>query len=142
MEEDESSFNPDQVYEEAIEVGKNMPVFCISSRVYQKLMGMMEEEDFATTGYQTIEDTEIPRLQSKAQSMTEEARNNRCQKILRQIFSLAQSIGCWITGQDIFRAKLDAESIKMFLAAEIHKFRTVSESPIRFSTLGRLEVFL
>lgn len=100
-------------------------MFCISSRAYQKLNGMMQNVGFDTSGYGDSDDTGIPELQAHAQKLTESHRNARCREILVKLQVLLTSIACWITGLDIKRAGLDSSSIKVHLRRESVKFRNV-----------------
>jgi hypothetical protein len=46
MQEDESTFNPEQDTHDYEEIARNLPVFCVSSRAYQKIRGRLEKDDF------------------------------------------------------------------------------------------------
>jgi hypothetical protein len=63
QEEDPDEFNPEDDIRDYDNVARSLPVFCVSSRAYQKLRGrFIREKDVA--GYQTCEETEIPQLQA------------------------------------------------------------------------------
>ena len=62
-EEDEENFNPDSDVRDYEEVARSLPVFCVSSRGYQKLCGRLEK-DAEVTGFTTKEQTQIPLLQA------------------------------------------------------------------------------
>ena len=62
-EEDEDNFNPDNDVRDYDEVAKSLPVFCVSSRGYQKLQGRLRK-DPPVPGFTSIEETEIPALQA------------------------------------------------------------------------------
>lgn len=66
-EEDEDNFNPDDQVRDYDEVAKSLPVFCVSSRGYQKLQGRFRK-DPPVPGFTTIEETEIPALQAHVSS--------------------------------------------------------------------------
>ncbi|QKX61671.1 uncharacterized protein TRUGW13939_08824 [Talaromyces rugulosus] len=78
-EADSSSFNPDADDRDYEEVARSLPVFCISSRAYQKLQGRLELEP-TIPGFQAHEDTEVPQLQAHCKKLTEAIRdaNSRC----------------------------------------------------------------
>ncbi|GJC85362.1 nuclear GTPase SLIP-GC [Colletotrichum liriopes] len=116
-------FNPDQPRRDYNKIKTGLPVFCISSRAYQKLKGMMQNEDFNTSGYRSLDDTGIPGLQAHAQKLTESNRNARCRQILTKLWSLLTSIACWITGNDIIRAGFDATTVEKHLQGEANKLR-------------------
>ncbi|GJC97923.1 tat pathway signal sequence [Colletotrichum higginsianum] len=114
---------PDKPPRDYEKVKAGLHVFCISSRAYQKLNGMMQNVGFDTSGYGNSDDTGIPELQAHAQKLTESHRNARCREILVKLQALLTSIACWITGLDIKRAGLDSSSIKVHLRRESVKFR-------------------
>ncbi|KAL8759598.1 MAG: hypothetical protein Q9199_000642 [Rusavskia elegans] len=62
-EEDENNFNPDEDARDYDEVARSLPVFCVSSRGYQKLRGRLRK-DPAVPGFTSVEETEIPALQA------------------------------------------------------------------------------
>ncbi|EFQ34106.1 tat pathway signal sequence [Colletotrichum graminicola] len=102
----------------------DLPVFCISSRTYQKLNGMMRNEDISTSGYRDADDTGIPSLQAHAQKLTESGRNARCRYILTKLHALLTSIACWVTGTDLERAGFDAKKVEEHLTTETKKLQT------------------
>jgi hypothetical protein len=61
MEEDEENFNPEEELRDYDEVAKSLPVFCVSSRAYQKLCGRLQKDE-KVPGFKTPEETEVSRL--------------------------------------------------------------------------------
>lgn len=57
-EEDEANFNPDEDLRDYEEVARSLPVFCVSSRAYQKLSGRLVRDN-DVPGFKTIEETEV-----------------------------------------------------------------------------------
>ncbi|TKW49160.1 Nuclear GTPase SLIP-GC [Colletotrichum tanaceti] len=117
-------FMPDKPLRDYEKVKAGLRVFCISSRAYQKLNGMIQNVEFDTGGYRNSDDTGIPDLQAHAQKLTESHRNARCREILTKLRILLTSIECWITGLDIKRAGLDSKSIKTHLERQFLMFFT------------------
>ena len=74
-----------------------MPVFCVSSRAYQKLRGKLRKDDFQSHGYMTIEDTQVPRLQEHAKKLTEAGRASHCRRFLNDLVQLVNSMKLWAT---------------------------------------------
>ena len=68
--EDEALFNPEEEHRDYEEVARSLPVFCVSSRGYQKLKNRLRK-DGAVPGFQNIDETEIPILQKVGQSPPE-----------------------------------------------------------------------
>jgi hypothetical protein len=57
-EEDEANFNPDEDIRNYEEVAGSLPVFCVSSRAYQKLSGRLQR-DKDVPGFKLVEETEV-----------------------------------------------------------------------------------
>ncbi|KAH8889321.1 hypothetical protein GQ53DRAFT_825631 [Thozetella sp. PMI_491] len=64
------------------ELAASLPVFCVSSHAWLKMLGKLEKDD-PVSGFRVKEDTEIPQLQAHAQGLTQAARAESC----RQFFS-------------------------------------------------------
>lgn len=73
VEEDEDNFNLDEELRDYDEVAKSLPVFCVSSRAYQKMCGRLAKDD-PVPGFVTPEETEIPQLQAHCKKLTEAGR--------------------------------------------------------------------
>jgi ribosome biogenesis GTPase A len=58
-EEDEENFDPETDIRDYDEVARSLPVFCVSSRAYQKLLGRLQRDN-DVPGFTTTEETEIP----------------------------------------------------------------------------------
>ncbi|KAL8652063.1 MAG: hypothetical protein Q9226_004426 [Calogaya cf. arnoldii] len=93
-EEDEDNFNPEKDVRDYDEVAKSLPVFCVSSRGYQKLQGRLRK-DPAVPGFTTIEETEIPALQAHCEKLTETGRANSCRAFINRLSSLLNSLTIW-----------------------------------------------
>ena len=55
---DEASFNPEEDQRDYNEVARSLPVFCVSSRAYQKLSGRFKR-DKAVLGFSAPDQTEV-----------------------------------------------------------------------------------
>ena len=58
IESNEAGFNPDEDLRDYAEVARSLPVFCVSSRAYQKLCGRLQR-DKGVPGFSTVEETEV-----------------------------------------------------------------------------------
>ncbi|KAI1749431.1 hypothetical protein F4782DRAFT_513171 [Xylaria castorea] len=94
-EENDATFDPDQDARDYDEVARSLPVFCVSSRAYQKLSGKLEKDDFQSQGFQSMEDTEIPKLQKHAKMLTEAGRTSHCRRFLNELSQLVNSMKLW-----------------------------------------------
>ncbi|KAI1352363.1 hypothetical protein F5Y01DRAFT_324313 [Xylaria sp. FL0043] len=93
--EDDANFDPDEDKRDYDEVARNLPVFCVSSRAYQKLSGKLEKDDFQSHGFRSVEDTEIPKLQQHAKRLTETRRATHCRRFLNELCALVNSMKLW-----------------------------------------------
>jgi Dynamin family len=90
-ETDAPNFNPEVDFRDYDEVAESLPVFCVSSRAYQKLQGRFRKEA-NVPGFQTIEETEIPQLQAHCKKLTEASRRRNCQRLLNGIDQLFNTL--------------------------------------------------
>ncbi|GKT85786.1 tat pathway signal sequence [Colletotrichum tofieldiae] len=95
IEEDEQTFNPDEDIRDYDEVARNLPVFCVSSRAYQKMRGRLQRDDFNNDGFRDVDETEIPQLQQHANKLTEGIRAANCRRFLNNLSQLLNSMKMW-----------------------------------------------
>lgn len=93
-EEDPDNFNPDEDIRDYAEVARSLPVYCVSSRAYQKLSGRMQK-DSDVPGFSAKEQTEVPQLQSHCKKLTERGRQANCRRFLNSLDRLLGSLGLW-----------------------------------------------
>lgn len=93
-EEDEENFNPDNDARDYDEVARSLPVFCVSSRGYQKLQGRLRK-DPKVPGFMTVEETEIPQLQAHCKQLTEAGRTANCKRFINNLSQLLNSLSLW-----------------------------------------------
>lgn len=94
VEEDEEHFDPTIEIRDYDEVARSLPVFCVSSRGYQKLQGRLRK-DPAVPGFKSIEETEIPKLQDHCRKLTEKGRSESCKRFLNNLSQLLNSMSLW-----------------------------------------------
>lgn len=93
-EDDEENFNPDSDARDYDEVARSLPVFCVSSRGYQKLQGRLRK-DPKVPGFATVEETEIPQLQAHCKQLTEAGRTANCKRFINNLSQLLNSLSLW-----------------------------------------------
>lgn len=93
-EEDEENFNPENDARDYEAVARGLPVFCVSSRGYQKLQGRLQK-DPKVPGFATVEETEMPQLQAHCKQLTEKGRTVNCQRFLNNLSQLLNSLSLW-----------------------------------------------
>lgn len=94
QEEDAENFNPEEDIRDYDEIAKSLPVFCVSSRGYQQLQDR-RKKDAPVTGFDNVEQTEIPALQEHCKQLTVSGRTQACKKFLVAIGTLANSLALW-----------------------------------------------
>ena len=57
-EDDEENFNPEEDIRHYDEVARSLPVFCVSSRAYQKMNGRLKKDE-NVPGFKTPEETQV-----------------------------------------------------------------------------------
>ena len=93
-EEDEENFNPDVEIRDYDEVARSLPVFCVSSRGYQKLQGRLKKDPHVP-GFTHINETEIPQLQAHCEKLTESGRSANCRSFMNKLSQLLNSLVLW-----------------------------------------------
>lgn len=93
-EDDEENFNPDAEIRDYEAVAQSLPVFCVSSRAYQKLQGRLKKSP-AVPGFTSIEETEIPQLQLHCGKLTEIGRSANCRSFINKLNQLLNSLFLW-----------------------------------------------
>jgi GTPase SAR1 family protein len=94
IEEDEENFNPDVDIRDYEKLANSLPVFCVSSRAYQKMCGRLEK-DSNVTGFKTLEETEMPQLKQHCKKLTEAGRMSNCRVFLNSLSRLLLSLSLW-----------------------------------------------
>lgn len=93
-EEDEENFNPDADTRNYEEVARSLPVFCVSSRGYQKLQGRLKKDPIIP-GFKALEETEIPQLQAHCKQLTMAGRTSNCKRFINNLSQLLNSLSIW-----------------------------------------------
>ncbi|TID24181.1 hypothetical protein E6O75_ATG02546 [Venturia nashicola] len=92
--EDEDAFDPEVQIRDYEELARSLPVFCVSSRAYQKLSGRLKK-DTATPGFTSFEETGMVQLKAHCKKLTETGRLNHCKVFLNGLSSLLLSLNIW-----------------------------------------------
>ncbi|KAL2132078.1 hypothetical protein VTI74DRAFT_4256 [Chaetomium olivicolor] len=133
VEEDEANFDPDVDLRDYNAVAESLPVFCVSSRAFQKLSGRLEKDDFNAGGFQSVDDTEIPQLQSHAKKLTEAGRAANSRRFLNNLMQLLNSMAMWTSDDGTGSSLSDAEKAKeeTRLRERLHKMEQELETLVR-----------
>ncbi|KAK3398289.1 hypothetical protein B0T20DRAFT_453071 [Sordaria brevicollis] len=109
IEEDEENFDPDVDLRDYDKVAETLPVFCVSSRAFQKLSGRLVRDKFNSAGFRSLEETEVPQLQAHAQKLTENGRAASCRRFLADLSQLLNSLSMWATNDGTRSNLTDSE---------------------------------
>ncbi|KAK0714662.1 hypothetical protein B0H67DRAFT_488640 [Lasiosphaeris hirsuta] len=107
--EDEANFDPEVDIRDYDAVAESLPVFCVSSRAFQKLAGKLQKDDFNSSGFQSVEDTEVPQLQAHARKLTEHGRAANCRRFLNELMQLLSSMTMWAANDGTRSGLTDGE---------------------------------
>ena len=118
QEADEDNFDPEEDFRDYDEVARSLPVFCVSSRAYQKLSGRLIK-DSDVPGFRTAEETEIPQLQVHCKNLTRAGRASNCRRILSDLSQLLNSLSLWASN-DGAGMKVSADELQ----SEAHFLKT------------------
>jgi hypothetical protein len=108
QDEDPDKFNPDIELRDYEEVARSLPVFCVSSRAYQKLRGRLQRDN-DVPGFCSVEKTEIPQLQAHCKMLTESGRASNCRAYLSHLSQLLTSLGLWLSNDNTCKNLSDIE---------------------------------
>lgn len=108
MEADEEAFNPDEELRDYDEVANSLPVFCVSSRAYQKMCGRLKKDE-AVPGFRSPEETEVPQLKSHCMKLTESGRIQACRTFLLNLCQNLTTFFLWASNDGTGFKMTDAD---------------------------------
>ena len=130
-EEDEDNFNPEEEVRDYDQVARGLPVFCVSSRAYQKLRGRFRK-DPSVPGFNNAEETEIPQLQEHCKQLTFAGRTTNCQRFINHLSQLLNSLALWASS-DGTRVNMGADQKAKearHLQAKLKNLESVSQGTL------------
>ncbi|KAG7290833.1 hypothetical protein NEMBOFW57_000838 [Staphylotrichum longicolle] len=123
-EQDEDSFDPDDVQRDYAEVANQLPVFCISSKAYQKISGRLRRDE-AISGFAALEDTEIPALKSHILGIVQSVRQATCRRSLTDVSNLLQKLYLQVVVHESMKLEDDLREMEMkFLEESINTLKS------------------
>lgn len=113
-ERDGENFDPEVDIRDYDEVANSLPVFCVSSRGYQKLQGRLKKDGDKPV-FQSIDQTGMPALQKHCTKLTESSRLARGRKFLTGVSQLCNSLSLWSSGSlvNLSAADKDREALSL-----------------------------
>lgn len=114
LEADEGTFDPDEEIRDYEQIAESLPVFCVSSRAYQKLCGRLKRDD-SILGFRTPQDTEIPQLQEHCKKLTEGRRLQAGRTFLLSLCQQLTALSLWAStdshGREMTKADKHTEAV-------------------------------
>lgn len=102
-----------------------LPVFCVSSRAFQKLRGRLRKDKLQRfTGFRTVEDTGIPQLQDHVLRLTEDSRRAACVGFLNALELQLDSMKLWTSNPRTLKQKERQEN-ENILIEELKELQAV-----------------
>lgn len=92
--EDAAGFDPTKQMRDYDDVAKQLPVFCVSSRGYQKLCGRLKRDGDPPV-FSNVEETGMPQLQSHCIKLTEKGREYGARKFINNLSLMINSLSLW-----------------------------------------------
>ncbi|KAK6219041.1 hypothetical protein LQW54_002543 [Pestalotiopsis sp. IQ-011] len=99
MRENEQSFDPQNDRRDYEAISSSFPVFCVSSKVYQRASGRLEG-DGDVQGFPTQDSTGIPRLREYAKQLTESARDDVSRRYMKDFGQFIRTLSLWTQKHD------------------------------------------
>jgi hypothetical protein len=123
---DAANFDPEKDARDYDEVAKSLPVYCVSSRGYQKLMGRLKK-DADVPGFKDVVETEIPQLQAHCKKLTEAGREGACRRFLNSLSQLLNSLRLWSSSDGVGRMLSEGQLKReaLWLEDRLNKFDKV-----------------
>ncbi|KAH9867685.1 hypothetical protein IAQ61_008279 [Plenodomus lingam] len=130
-EEDEDNFNPEEEVRDYDQVAKSLPVFCVSSRAYQKIQGRLLKDD-SVPGFITVEETEIPQLQAHCKKLTESGRIQTARTFLLNLCQLLTTFHLWASDDGTGLKMTDEDKAKQvsYLKRRLEQLETGLEQAV------------
>ncbi|KAF4817083.1 Nuclear GTPase SLIP-GC [Colletotrichum siamense] len=112
-------------------IGRDLPVYCISSRSYQQLRGRMKK-DRRVAGFTTLEETEVPGLQRHTLEFAATVQDGYFKSHLNEICRLLRGIDLFLAGDEATLKMSDAERQEecKFLEKAVGKLRKTLEESV------------
>lgn len=130
-EESPDNFDPDEEMRDYGQVANSLPVFCVSSRAYQRLSGRLQK-DSDVNGFAHPDQTEIPQLQAHCRKLTEGGRQVSCKSFLNGLSQLLTSLSLWVLDDGSGAASNvdQRDMVTRFLDTNLQKLQTALKEAV------------
>ncbi|THW66536.1 hypothetical protein D6D19_09307 [Aureobasidium pullulans] len=129
---DPDQYDPEQEIRDYEKVAKDLPVFCVSSRAYQKLSGRLLKDN-AVRGFTDVNQTEIPALKKHCKMLTENVRSIKSRRFLNSLCRLLTSVSLYNSDYSSGASKSDLQkdSEQRFLARQLQDLEKALEKDVK-----------
>ncbi|THZ84664.1 hypothetical protein D6C84_03900 [Aureobasidium pullulans] len=131
-EDDPDQYDPEHEIRDYEKVAKDLPVFCVSSRAYQKLSGRLLKDN-AVRGFTDVDQTEIPALKKHCKMLTENVRSIKSRRFLNSLCRLLTSVSLYNSDDSSGASKSDLQkdSEQRFLARQLQDLEKALEKDVK-----------
>ncbi|THY16227.1 hypothetical protein D6D01_07752 [Aureobasidium pullulans] len=131
-EDDPDQYDPEQEIRDYEKVAKDLPVFCVSSRAYQKLSGRLLKDN-AVRGFTDVNQTEIPALKKHCKMLTENVRSIKSRRFLNSLCRLLTSVSLYNSDDSSGASKSDLQkdSEQRSLARQLQDLEKALEKDVK-----------
>ncbi|KAI4715999.1 hypothetical protein E4T48_07804 [Aureobasidium sp. EXF-10727] len=129
--EDPDNFDPEEELRDYGKVAKDLPVYCVSSRAYQKLSGRLVKDN-AVRGFTDVEQTEIPALKLHCKKLADNVRSINSRRFLTLLSQLRTSLALWSSNDGSGAKKTDQQkdAEQRFLARKLKDLEKALEKDV------------
>ncbi|KAI0527772.1 hypothetical protein F5B22DRAFT_3364 [Xylaria bambusicola] len=115
---DPNNFDPEQEKRDYAEVGRSLPVYCVSSSGYQSLTGNEQVKGFCDVG-----DTQIPQLREFTKKSTESTRIYDAKSFLNDLAQALNSLYLWSSrnGAELYLTGEEKETEMRYVTEQVEK---------------------
>ncbi|KAK3990181.1 hypothetical protein QBC44DRAFT_395114, partial [Cladorrhinum sp. PSN332] len=89
--QDPNAFDSDYAERDYERIAQKLPVFCVSSKAYQKLSGRLEKDE-PVSGFFNVRDTEVPALQEHARHIVAETHAANFRRFFRGLYQFFNTL--------------------------------------------------
>ncbi|KAG2164356.1 hypothetical protein JADG_004095 [Aureobasidium aubasidani] len=131
-EDDPDQYDPEHEIRDYEKVAKDLPVFCVSSRAYQKLSGRLLKDN-AVRGFTDVDQTEIPALKKHCKMLTKNVRSIKSRRFLNSLCRLLTSVSLYNSDDSSGASKSDLQkdSEQRFLARQLQDLEKALEKDVK-----------
>ncbi|KAK5631980.1 hypothetical protein RRF57_007694 [Xylaria bambusicola] len=115
---DPNNFDPEQEKRDYAEVGRSLPLYCVSSRAYQSL-----SRNEQVKGFHDVDSTQIPQLRAHTKESTESTRIHDAKSFLNDLAQMLNSLYLWSSrnGADLYLTNEEKEAEMRYVTEQVEE---------------------